>query len=154
VSKAIKRALTFWSEAAKRNEGAAAVEFALVLPVLLIILTAIIAFGITFNNYEQLTDGVREAARAFAMSRASATPYTLATTTLQTGTPGLTFKNITPTFTVNGAACASDASCVTLLAAAQGEPSGLSATYACTLAIAGIKLPACSLVASTSELVE
>jgi Flp pilus assembly protein TadG len=154
MSNAIKRAMNLWAEAATRDEGASAVEFALVLPVLLMVLTAIMAFGITFNNYEQLTDGVREAERIFSSGRSSTTPYTLATTALQTGTPGLTFKNIKPTFTVNGAACASDAGCVTALSSAQGLPSSLTATYACTLAIVGVALPACNLSASTTELVE
>ncbi|MGC1375828.1 MAG: TadE/TadG family type IV pilus assembly protein [Anaerolineales bacterium] len=154
MSKAIGSTLNFLAKAVKRNEGASAVEFALVLPILLTILTAIMAFGITFNNYEQLTDGVREAERVFAISRSSTTPYTLATTALQTGTPGLTFKNIKPTFTVNGAPCASDAGCVTALSGAQGQPSSLTATYACTLAIVGVSLPACNLSSSTTELVE
>lgn len=154
MSKAIRRILNFWAEAAKRNEGASAVEFALVLPVLLMVLTAIMAFGVTFSNYEQLTDGVREAERVFALSRSSAAPYTLATTALQTGTPGLIFKNIKPTFTVNGAACANDASCVTALSGAIGGSSSLTATYKCTLAIVGVSLPACNLSASTTELVE
>ena len=37
-------------------------EFALVLPVLLVLVTAILQFGLLFNNYITLTDAVRSGA--------------------------------------------------------------------------------------------
>jgi Flp pilus assembly protein TadG len=47
-----------------RSEGGqAAVEFALVLPLLLVLLLAIIEFGIAFSNYVTLTDAARVGAR-------------------------------------------------------------------------------------------
>ena len=45
------------------------VEFALVLPVLCLLLFAVIQFGILFNNYITLTDAVRAGARKAAVSR-------------------------------------------------------------------------------------
>ncbi len=47
----------------ERQKGAAAVEFALVLPLLLIILVGIIDFGLYFYNDLQLTHVARDAAR-------------------------------------------------------------------------------------------
>src|SRR3954454_9688276 len=47
----------------KGESGQATVEFAIALPFLLLILFAIIQFGITFNHYLNLTDAVRTAAR-------------------------------------------------------------------------------------------
>ncbi|HEV2712023.1 MAG TPA: TadE/TadG family type IV pilus assembly protein [Gaiellaceae bacterium] len=44
-------------------------EFALVLPLLVVLLFGIIQFGITFNNYITLTDAVRAGARKGAVSR-------------------------------------------------------------------------------------
>jgi Flp pilus assembly protein TadG len=44
-------------------------EFALVLPLLVVLLFAIIQFGITFNNYISLTDAVRAGARKGAVAR-------------------------------------------------------------------------------------
>ena len=44
-------------------------EFALVLPVLALLLFAVIQFGIVFNNYVQLTDATRAGARKAAVSR-------------------------------------------------------------------------------------
>jgi Flp pilus assembly protein TadG len=46
-------------------------EFALVLPVLALLLFGIIQFGIAFNNYLTLTDAVRASARKAAVSRLS-----------------------------------------------------------------------------------
>jgi Flp pilus assembly protein TadG len=157
-----ERALGRWREAAKDCAGGSAVEFALVLPVLLTILFSIMKFGVTLNADLQLTDGVRAAARQFSMSRSSASPYTLATTALQNATPNLTYGNVggasgakTPTFKINGTACSSDAGCATALSAAIGGTSSLTATYPCDLNIMGVNLaPNCTLTASTSDLVE
>lgn len=49
-------------------------EFALVLPILLVLLFGIIQFGIIFNNYVALTDAARAASRKGAVSRASSDP--------------------------------------------------------------------------------
>ena len=58
-----------------RNEnGQTMVEFALVLPVLVVLLFGIIQFGTAFNNYVSLTDAVRAGARVAAVSRQSSTP--------------------------------------------------------------------------------
>jgi Flp pilus assembly protein TadG len=48
---------------ARRREGAAAVEFALVLPLLLVLLLGIIDFGLYYYNNLQLTHAARDAAR-------------------------------------------------------------------------------------------
>jgi hypothetical protein len=45
------------------EDGAALVEFAIVLPLLLIIVFGIISFGLIFNDKLSLTDGAREAGR-------------------------------------------------------------------------------------------
>jgi Flp pilus assembly protein TadG len=53
-----------------RNEqGQTMTEFALVLPVLALILFAVIQFGIVFNNYVTLTDATRAGARKAAVAR-------------------------------------------------------------------------------------
>jgi Flp pilus assembly protein TadG len=44
-------------------------EMAVVLPVLLLLILAIVQLGIAFNNYLTLTDAVREGARTAAVSR-------------------------------------------------------------------------------------
>jgi Flp pilus assembly protein TadG len=58
-----------------RNEqGQTMTEFALVLPVLALLLFAVIQFGIVFNNYVTLTDATRAGARKAAVSRQTSDP--------------------------------------------------------------------------------
>ena len=56
------------------EQGQTATEFALVLPVLALLLFGVIQFGILFNNYVTLTDGVRAGARKAAVSRQASDP--------------------------------------------------------------------------------
>jgi Flp pilus assembly protein TadG len=63
------------SRAAYRSErGQSLTEFALVLPLLAVLLFGIIQFGITFNNYITLTDAVRAGARKGTVGRHLADP--------------------------------------------------------------------------------
>ena len=56
--------------AAFRSErGQSLTEFALVLPLMVMLLFGIIQFGVTFNHYITLTDAVRAGARTAAVSR-------------------------------------------------------------------------------------
>ena len=54
----------------KNERGQTMTEFALVLPLLVVLVLAIAQFGVAFNNYVTLTD----AARAAAVSRESGNP--------------------------------------------------------------------------------
>jgi Flp pilus assembly protein TadG len=51
------------------EDGQTAVEFALVLPLLAVLLFAIVQFGVTFHDYVTVTDASRVAARKAAVSR-------------------------------------------------------------------------------------
>ena len=56
------------------------VEFAIIVPVVLLILFGILQFGIVFNDYIQVTNAAREGARVGAVSRTSADPAGAAVT--------------------------------------------------------------------------
>jgi Flp pilus assembly protein TadG len=58
----------------KNEQGQTMVEFAFVLPILLVMLFGIIQFGIIFNNYVALTDAARAASRKGAVSRNASDP--------------------------------------------------------------------------------
>ena len=63
----------------RNSDGQSVVEFALVLPVLALMLFGIIQFGIVFNNYIDLTDAVRAGARKAAVSGRTINPTVVAT---------------------------------------------------------------------------
>lgn len=51
----------------KSEKGASAVEFALILPILIILVFGIFEFAIAFNNYITITHAAREGARRAAV---------------------------------------------------------------------------------------
>ena len=75
------------------------VEFALVLPVLLLLIMGIIQFGILFNNYVTLTDAVRAGARQAAVSRSVPDPVGAATSRVKSSAAGLEDTDILVTVT-------------------------------------------------------
>ena len=56
------------------ERGQTMTEFAVILPILLMLILGIAQLGIAFNNYLSLTDAVRAGARYGGVSRTSATP--------------------------------------------------------------------------------
>jgi len=51
----------------KNEKGASAVEFALILPILIMLVFGIFQFGIAYNNYITITHAAREGARRAAV---------------------------------------------------------------------------------------
>jgi Flp pilus assembly protein TadG len=70
-----------WSRL-RREDGQAFVEFAIVLPLLVLLVFGIAQFGLAFRNYLAITDTARVAARAAAVKRTS-NPCAAATTSIQ-----------------------------------------------------------------------
>ena len=60
----------------REDTGAAAVEFALVLPILLLLIFGIVDFGRLYFTQITLTDAAREGARVLALEGASGSGYT------------------------------------------------------------------------------
>jgi Flp pilus assembly protein TadG len=136
--------------------GASAVEFALVLPLLLVLILGIYTFGMTINHYEMLTGAVSEGARALTLSRGTTTPYASTVSLVQAAAPGLKSANVGVTLTVNGTACNTDdgaSACSSLMSA--GVPATVTATYPCSLAVMGVNYaPSCNLSQSTTGRIE
>ena len=51
----------------KNESGASAVEFAIILPVLVMLVFGIVEFGVAYNNYLAITHAAREGARIAAV---------------------------------------------------------------------------------------
>ncbi|HYX84010.1 MAG TPA: TadE/TadG family type IV pilus assembly protein [Gaiellales bacterium] len=76
----------------RNQQGQAVTEFAVILPVLLLVLLAIYQFGVVFNNYIQVTAAAREGARKAAVSRSAgscASVQTMAINAAKSAAPGL-----------------------------------------------------------------
>ncbi|MDQ6726669.1 MAG: pilus assembly protein [Actinomycetota bacterium] len=89
------------------ERGAAVVEFALVLPILVMFIIGIVEFGRAYNARIELTSAVREGARTAALSVSGACPppttvpartvQQCVTTAVQNGAPGLSASQIVVT---------------------------------------------------------
>lgn len=53
----------------REDDGAAAVEFALILPMLLVLLCGLVDFGLAFTSKSTLTHATREGVRVLALTR-------------------------------------------------------------------------------------
>ena len=65
------------------------VEFALVIPILCVVLFGVIQFGILYKNYVTLTDATRVGARKAAVSRHEADPVGVTVTKVKSSATGL-----------------------------------------------------------------
>jgi Flp pilus assembly protein TadG len=118
----------------RRQSGTATIEFALVAPLLLLMVFGVVQLAWFFNNYVLLTDAASAGARVLASERGYSTPYTdaknavLTTTSTLNGTPVITMS-------VGGTACSSDTACASALGSATQAPAtGTQATVALTYA--------------------
>ena len=139
------------------RKGAAALEFAFVLPALLLVILGIVQVGLTINNYEMLTGGTHAASRQFSLSRGSNTPYSNAKSALLNAAPNLDQTQLTQgiKLAVNGKQCADDSACKTALASGQGQPGTVTASYPCSLKFYGYDFaPGCTLKSKVTENIE
>lgn len=135
------------------QRGATAVEFALILPVLSLLLFSMIAFGTTLYNYEVLAGATSTGARQFAVSRGSATPIANTKAIVFASAPGMNSSKIALGFLVSGTPCTTEAACAAALQ--NGVPATLTLAYPCNLSVLGINFaPNCMLGASTTARVE
>lgn len=78
----------------RNEEGQAMTEFAVILPILVVLVLAIAQFGVVFNNYVTLTDAVRAGARAAAVSRQASDPTGTATSAVRSSAVNLDQGNL------------------------------------------------------------
>jgi Flp pilus assembly protein TadG len=88
-----KHLSTMTRRSLRNQRGQAVTEFAVILPVLLLVLLAIYQFGVVFNNYIQVTAAAREGARKAAVSRTAGSCSSVQSIAIQAArdaAPGLT----------------------------------------------------------------
>lgn len=116
----------------KGRAGTTAIEFAIVAPLLLVMLMGMIQFALVFNNMTVLANATASGALVFSQGRSFASPYSSAVTAIQSAAGSLKTANLTIAASVNGTACATDAACLTVLAQG-GIPATVTVTYPCPL---------------------
>jgi Flp pilus assembly protein TadG len=145
------------------DDGSAIIEFAMVLPMLLVITTGILVFGVAMNNYLQLNNAVSVGARTLAISaQMTLDPCATASAAITSAVPNLNPSNFTFTYVMNGTSYSgtscSSASVSTGAAGnlASGTTVSVTATYPLNLSIFGQRYSANSAVlsATSTELVQ
>jgi Flp pilus assembly protein TadG len=144
------------------RQGQSLLEFALALPLLLLIVTGILTFGLALNTYLTLTNAVTIGGEQLAISRGQTTdPCNTAARVIYGVSPLLNPSSFRFTFVLNGnsysgAACPS--SSTTTGAAGNlvmGGPAQVIATYPCNLSVYGVNYaPSCLLTAQITEVVQ
>lgn len=146
------------------ERGSALVEFALILPMLLLLTTGIMVFGVAMNNYLQLTNAVSMGARTAAINaQLTKDPCAITSSAIIAAAPGLNSANMNFSFTFNGVSYPNTTSCssssVTTGAAgnlASGTNVTVTATYPLNLSVFGkvFNLNNAVLQATSTELVQ
>jgi len=122
------------------EEGQTMVEFALVVPILLVVLFAVIQFGVVYKDYVTLTDASRVGARKAAVSRNEANPAGVAEVAVRGSASGLDQSKLV----VSVAATAWE----------HGEDVTVTASYPYEIDLLGLVVASGQLESSTTERVE
>lgn len=123
-----------------RNErGQTLVEFALVLPILSLLLLGVIQFGVAFNNYITLTDAVRAGARKGAVGRHLQNPQAAVDQSVRNAATDLKSSDLQ--ISINSSWT-------------QGSDVTVTATYPYNINLLGVVVKSGRLSSSTTERVE
>ncbi len=139
--------------------GQALVEFALVVPLLLMVLTGIFITAIAFTNYIELTNAVAIGAKALAISRGDAAipnPCSNATGLIASAAPLLSPSNIAVTIVltpIGGTGTPYGSSC-TQANLSTGQLATVTALYPCNLLFYDFIGPNCKLEAQVTEFIQ
>ncbi len=116
-------------------------EFALVLPILALLLFGVIQFGIVFNHYLTLTDAVRAGARKAAVGRRLPDPPGAATAAVRSAATDLKQSDLNVAVTVDPAWQA-------------GAEATVTADYPYSISLLGLVVKSGRMHSTTKERVE
>lgn len=158
VSKASSRpaGTRFHSRLRTDDEGSNLVEFALLLPLLLMFLTGIFSIGAAFVHHQALWQAVSKAAEVLSESRdTSSDPCAEVFAAIQDAAPNLTPTSINISLTMNGAgasgtSCAGSVSALKLQTGQKGSVT-VQATYPCSVQVFGITVAPITCTATSTQ---
>jgi Flp pilus assembly protein TadG len=148
------------SESERSSSGQAAVEFAFVAPMMIILILAILVFGLAFDQYLALTFATNAATQQLAISRGQTTdPCKTTSQAAYSAAPQLAQANIkfsillgTNTIASNAANPSCSGSQQYLV---QSDAAQVTATYPCNLKIFGANpVPNCTLSAQSTMAIQ
>lgn len=145
---------------ARDEQGQAAVEFALVLPLVLTILVATALYGIAFNQSSQLTYAADSAAQLLSISRGQTNdPCQTTSQAVYSAAPYLNQSHLLFTIVLGGHSVTSNAAQPSCSGGqeylVQSQNAQITLTYPCNLKVLGFNpLPNCMLNAQTTALIQ
>lgn len=121
------------------EKGQSLTEFALALPIFVLLLFAVIQFGIVFNNYVTLTDATRAGARKATVGRQLPNPQNAVITAVRNSATDLRQSDLS----------------ITVSSTWQpGTDATVTATYPYSIRLLGLPLKSGRLSSTTTERVE
>ena len=141
------------------EDGGPLVEFAMILPMMVMVMTGIFYLGVGLAQYIQLTNATDIAARQISVSRGvssmAADPCSTGTTAFEAAAPNLSTSNLTFTYTINSVSkTATSCTSLALTSASQGETATVQVSYPVHLGIYGVGWSTVSLKSQTSEIIQ
>jgi len=114
------------------EDGSSLFEFALILPLLSMLLVGIILGGVTFYDYVTLAEAVAVGARSLSTNAGTSTPCTTAETALTNAATSLKTSSVTISISFPSTNTHSDSCAGTLYG---GDSAMVNATYPCNMTI-------------------
>jgi Flp pilus assembly protein TadG len=142
------------------SEGGALVEFAVTLPVVLLLITGIFTFSIALYQKLMLAEAVSDGGRFLAVARGDNDPcQETAAKIYDSVSVGLNKSNLTLNITINGTKTtisggSTGAACAGTTDMVAGGSATVSADYTCSLAVYGYSFPGCSLGTQVTEVIQ
>lgn len=140
--------------------GQALLEFAYIMPVLLVVVFGLIVFGLALNNYLAVTEATSTGARYLSTLRGQTTdPCVDTVNTVVAAAPNLTATSFTFKLVLNGTTYGPGSNALSCQGGknnlVQSGPAQVVVTYPCNLKVMGINFaPGCTLTAQTTERVQ
>jgi Flp pilus assembly protein TadG len=140
----------------RRENGQSLVEFAIVLPVLLMLITGILQFGLLFHQYITLTDAVRAGARVLALDRGLNDPCDPAVAQTVNSAAGISLSPSQVTTTLRSPDTCGSGSYPSRTGGneVQGDQASVTASQPFTLSLFGISIFNLNLSATASDAIE
>ena len=137
------------------KRGQAVIEFTLVVPVLLLIMTGLVSFGFALRNFLVLTNAVNAGAQLLAISRGQTTdPCATAYSAIKNAAPSLA-SGLTLNFVINGTTYTASTSCPAATTnMVQGAFAQVSASYPCSFGIFQMNNHSCKLQTQVAEFIQ